>query len=411
MKNQNEELIRGCQSYIAQKYPELVGDDRKREQLISHIRKYFEGQADVAADEVAALTTESFREMARYSLLTPYIEDEGDIEEININAWNDITATDTHGSVSKLPAFRDADHALAIIRRMLRESGAVLDNASPIAQGELKNGVRLTAIKPPLVPEGVGVSASLRKQHFQRLGCEDLVAGGTLSQEMLDFLALCLRYGLSFVIVGPTSSGKTTLLNALLTTLPEGKRIFIIESGARELRAGAGGEEERLSIVSTLSRPSENDFYNISQEDLVVASLRFSPDAIIIGEMRDQEASSAIEASLTGHFVASTIHAGSAEGAHLRLAMLAQKKTNADFQTAALQAALAFPLIVTMGKGEHHERRIFDITECRTDSEGRRAYRVLFEYRDGAFVRVNEPGPATKAFLSHRGYPNDSENT
>lgn len=410
MSTSRDTLIRNCQAYMAQRYPEYIGDDRKKEQLLSHIRKFYEDLGEVTEEEIPDLTAESFREIAGYSFLTPYIEEDNDLEEININSWDDITATDTRGETHRLGSFHDSEHALAIIRRMLRESGSVLDNASPIAQGELKNGVRLTAIKAPLVPESVNVSASLRKQHFQTLGCDDLVAGETLSREMVDFLALCLRFGLSFVIVGPTSSGKTTLLNALLSTLSEGKRVFIIESGARELRAGAGAADEGLSIVSTLSRPSENAFYNISQEDLVIASLRFSPDAIIIGEMRDREAASAIEASLTGHFVASTIHAGSAEGAHIRLAMLAQKNTGSDFVTAALQAALAFPLIVTMGKGEHHERRVFDITECRTDGEGKRTYRTLFEYQNGAFVKVSDPSPAILSFLSHRGYQYDSEN-
>ena len=126
---------------------------------------------------------------------------------------------------------------------------------------------------------------------------------------MIDFLCMCLRYGISFVVAGATSSGKTTLLNALLTSIPDDKRIFTIESGSRELSLVKVKDGEVINnVVHTLSRPSDNPAYDITQEDLVVASLRFNPDIVVVGEMRDTEAYSAVEASLTGHTVVSTIH-------------------------------------------------------------------------------------------------------
>ena len=72
-------------------------------------------------------------------------------------------------------------------------------------------------------------------------------------------------------------------------------------------------------MVHTLSRPSENQAYNITQENLVVAALRFDPDIVVVGEIRDAEANSAVEASLTGHTVVTTVHSGPAEAAHGRI--------------------------------------------------------------------------------------------
>ena len=198
---------------------------------------------------------------------------------------------------------------------------------------------------------------------------------------MIDFLCMCLRYGVSFVVAGATSSGKTTFLNALLTSVPDNKRIFTIESGSRELsllRVKDG--QISNNVVHTLSRPSDNPTYDITQEDLVVASLRFNPDIVVIGEMRDVEAYSAVEASLTGHTVVSTIHASAADAAHMRLALLCQKRFPINFQTSLMQAGQAFPIVVYAHKLEDNSRKIMDISECVISGNGGREYRTLFRY-------------------------------
>ena len=85
-----------------------------------------------------------------------------------------------------------------------------------------------------------------------------------------------MRYGVSVVVAGATSSGKTTLLNALLTTIPDGKRVFTIESGSRELALVRKDKKGKVvnNVVHTLSRPSDNESYDITQEDLVVLTLQ-----------------------------------------------------------------------------------------------------------------------------------------
>lgn len=309
-----------------------------------------------------------------------YIEDTA----INyINGWDDIAVTYTDGHIEKAKEhFYNPQHAVDVVKRLLHHSGMIIDNATPMSQGHLPGNTRITALKEPLVDDDRGISVSIRLLHPSRVDMKALVKGGNATQKMIDFLCMCLRYGISFVVAGATSSGKTTLLNALLTSIPDNKRIFTIESGSRELSLVKVKDGEVINnVVHTLSRPSDNPAYDITQEDLVVASLRFNPDIVVVGEMRDTEAYSAVEASLTGHTVVSTIHASAADAAHMRLALLCQKRFPINFATSLMQAGQAFPLVVYAHKLEDNSRKIMDISECVITPSGEREYHTLFRFR------------------------------
>ena len=203
--------------------------------------------------------------------------------------------------------------------------------------------------------------------------------------------------------------------------MPDNKRIFTIESGTRELSLIRIIDGKIVNnVVHTLSRPSDNDTYDITQEDLVVASLRFNPDIVVVGEIRDAEAYSAVEASLTGHTVVSTIHASAADAAHTRLALLCQKRFPINFNTSLMQAAQAFPVVVFEHKLEDNSRKIMDISECVVHSNGDREYRTLFRYNitknelingehfiEGHFEQPNIISDSLKKRLMQFGIPQD----
>jgi len=232
-----------------------------------------------------------------------------------------------------------------------------------------------------LAKNSCGISASIRILQPHKITLNTLVETGFATPEMIDFICMCIRYGISTVISGATSSGKTTLLNALLQSVPDQKRIFSIESGSRELSLIRRKDNAITNnVVQTLSRPSDNPAHDITQEDLVIAALRFNPDIIAIGEMRDVEAYSAVEASQTGHTVVSTVHSGAGEAAHIRIGLLYQKRFLIDFNTSLLQAGQAFPLVVYTHKLENNERKIMDISECEITPSGERRYRTLYRF-------------------------------
>ena len=375
-------LLTRTQQYISEHYAASLSDENKYAQLRSYIEKFlYDNGYIVEGMTFREIADKLYTEMAEYSVLTQYLGRD-DIEEINVNGWDDLAITYVDGRIEKAAEhFYSPQHAVDVVKRLLHHSGMIIDNATPMSQGHLPGNTRVTALKEPLVDEDRGISVSIRLLHPSRVTQAQLIKGGSATEKMVDFLCMCLRYGVSFVVAGATSSGKTTLLNALLTTIPDNKRIFTIESGSRELSLVRTKDDAVVNnVVHTLSRPSDNDAYDISQEDLVVASLRFNPDIIVVGEMRDVEAYSAVEASLTGHTVVSTVHASAADAAHTRLALLCQKRFPIDFSTSLMQAGQAFPLVVYSHKLEDNSRKIMDISECVITPTGEREYHTLYRY-------------------------------
>ena len=368
------------------------------------------------------LVNRLYSEMVEYSILTPYLG-ASDIDEINVNAWDDVVLTYSDGRMVKTEEhFHSPGHAVDIVKRLLHHSGMIIDNAMPIAQGHLPGNTRITAIKSPVVDEDCGISVSIRPLHPQRVDRKCLIDSGMATEEIMEFLEMCVRYGVSLVVAGRTSSGKTTLLNALLGSIPDDKRIYTIESGARELfliKRNRFGEVQN-NVVHTLSRPSDNGAYNISQEELVVAALRFDPDIVAVGEIRDAEANSAVEASLTGHTVVTTVHSGPGEAAHGRIALLCQRRFELGMEVSLSQARQAFPLVVFAHKCEDNSRKVMDISEVYVAPGGQAEYRCLYrynitenEYKNGHFTikgdfeKVNPPSGHLCTILTRSGVPQE----
>lgn len=233
------------QQYISRKYAAALIDRTKVAELKAYIAQYlYDTGFTVDGYTEKTLADRLYSEMAEYSVLTHYLDDP-DVEEININGWDDIAITHLDGRIEKTKEhFFSPQHAEDVVKKLLQHSGMIIDNASPLAQGHLPNNTRITAVKKPVVDEERAIAVSIRKLYPQRVDRDNLIRTNTLTEEMLGFLETCIRYGVSFVVAGRTSSGKTTLLNALLAGIPDNKRIYTIESGARELslvkRNGAG---------------------------------------------------------------------------------------------------------------------------------------------------------------------------
>lgn len=384
-KKDFQTVLKEVQEYISSNYSSLITNqdlEDAKEQIKRYIGKYvMDERIAVKGLEGQALIDALYTEMAEYGFLTKYIFGKG-IEEIDINSWQDIEVQYSDGRNVKLAeSFDSPEHAINVIRRMLHVSGMVLDNASPAVLGHLSKNIRIAVLKTPLVDEDIGISASIRIVNPQSMKKEDFVRSGTATDEMLEFLSRLIRYGISVCVAGATSSGKTTVLGWLLTTIPNNKRIYTIENGSRELDLIRYEDGRPVnSVIHTITRDSENEKQRVDQITLLDMALRFNPDIAVVGEMRGAEANAAQEAARTGIAVLTTIHANSCEATYRRMVSLCKRAVDMSDETLMGYVTEAYPIIVFCKQLENKERRMMEIMECEILPDGTRRYRALFQY-------------------------------
>ncbi|WP_129721374.1 ATPase, T2SS/T4P/T4SS family [Xylanivirga thermophila] len=382
-----DEVLKEVQEYISSKYSTFAIDDKEAQakQLKMYISKYLiDYKITVEGYTMQELIDKIYQEMSEFSFLTPYLFSK-DVEEININSWEDIKIKLSNGEeIPSEEKFFSPVHSLDVIKRLLQTSGMILDYANPIVRGHLTTAgnVRITAFCPPVIDKEVGVAASIRIINPKKLGIEDFVANGTATKEILENLKYMIRYGISICVAGATNSGKTTLLDGLLSTIPNEKRIFTIENNVREFDLIRRNEKGEIlnSVVHTVTKESENPNEVINQEDLLEYALTSNPDIIVVGEMKSAEAFAAQEAARTGHGVLTTIHANSCEATYGRMVTLCKQKYDMKDETLYNLVTEAFPIIIFTRQLEDKSRKIMEVTECEIFPTGGRKIRTLYKF-------------------------------
>ena len=396
-------VLQEVQAYMSKEYSALVTGDGS-EEVKAQIRRFAGKYIQDHRIAVEGMTTDQlidgiYSEMAEFGFLTKYIYGDG-IEEIDINAWDDVEVQYSGGVTEKLMEHFDSpEHAINVVRRMLHISGIVLDDASPSVLGHLSKNIRIAVLKSPIVDADVGIAASIRIVNPQNMRKDDFVGSGTATGPMLDFLSECIRYGISVCVAGATSSGKTTLLGWLLTTIPDSKRIYSIENGSRELALVRRDAEGRVknSVIHTLTRDSENERQRVDQIALLDMALRFNPDVIVVGEMRGPEANAAQEAARTGVAVVTTIHSTSCDATYRRMVSLCKRAIDMSDETLMSFVTEAYPIVAFCKQLENKDRRLMEIMECEILTDGTRNFRPLFQYQirenhieNGKFIVTGE---------------------
>ncbi len=253
--------------------------------------------------------------------------------------------------------FRDKEHILRVIDRIISPLGRRLDEASPSVDARLPDGSRVNAVIPPLVPKSP--TLTIRKFRPDMYGMGSLISNGTLSEQMADFLRACVRLRLNVIISGGTGTGKTTLLNALSAYIPSTERIITIEDPT-ELKL------QQPHVISMEARPPNIEGqHQVTQRDLVRNSLRMRPDRIIVGEVRAGEAFDMLQAMNTGHEGSlTTVHANSARDALSRIEnMVLMAGLDLPIRAIREQVASALHLVVQLARFSDGHRRITLISE------------------------------------------------
>lgn len=288
--------------------------------------------------------------------IRPYLEDPA-VSDIMINGPNQIYV-EKKGQLHLTPAkFETREALVAALRNAAQFVGKHVDELKPILEGRLPDGSRIEAILPPAAPDGPCVS--IRRFFKETLTVERLVNFGALTPDVALALQALVASKLNILIAGGTGSGKTSMLNACSSFIPEGERVVVIED-SRELQL------QRTHVCQLEARPPDpRGRGEVTIRDLFRATLRLRPDRIVVGEIRSGEALDLIQAMTSGHGgCMSTLHATYPRDTTSRLETMAMM-SDIEMPLTALriQLASAVNVIVQVSRLQDGSRKITHVTE------------------------------------------------
>ncbi|MFC3041551.1 CpaF family protein [Virgibacillus xinjiangensis] len=322
--------------------------------IISEILNENEGLSSVK--DWQNLKEEIKNDLTGYGPINPLLLDES-VSEVMVNGPKQVYA-ERNGKLELTNIkFRDNDHVMAVLEKIVAPLGRRIDESSPMVDARLQDGSRVNAIIPPLALGGPTIT--IRKFSKDPFTIHDLVRFGTLTEEMAAFIKACVEAKLNIFVSGGTGSGKTTTLNVLSSFISNKDRIVTIEDAA-ELQLGQD------HVVSLETRPANIEGNGaIAIRDLVKNSLRMRPDRIVIGEVRSGEALDMLQAMNTGHDGSlATGHSNSPRDMVARLeTMVLMAGMELPIKAIRDQIAGALDVIIQQSRLKDGTRRITNITE------------------------------------------------
>lgn len=295
-------------------------------------------------------------ELLGYGPIQPLLDDP-EISEVMVNGAKQVFIEREGKLVKTNITFENDEHVMRIIERIILPLGRHIDPESPTVDARLPDGSRVNAIIPPVAIDGPAIT--IRKFQTERLGVQQLIQYGSITEGMVEFLRACVSARLNIIISGGTGSGKTTLLNILSSLIPEGERIVTIEDAA-ELQL----KQEHVVRLET-KPPNVEGRGHITTRDLVRNSLRMRPDRIVVGEVRGGEALDMLAAMNTGHDGSiTTLHSNSPRDAISRLETLTLLAgVELPVKVVREQIASAVDLIIQESRFPDGSRKVTAITE------------------------------------------------
>jgi pilus assembly protein CpaF len=281
-----------------------------REEVRRHNELALGGLHDVLGDEgdaergvVAALTG--------YGALQPFFDDP-DVEEIWINAPSRVFVA--RDGVAELTGVVLTEREVReLVERMLQHSGRRVDLSSPFVDASLPDGSRLHVAIPDVTRSW---SVNVRKFQRRIRTLPQLVELGALTREAAEFLRMCVLAGANVLVSGATHTGKTTMLNALMSAARPHERVVTVEE-TFELDLDA-----RDLVAMQCRQPSLEGTGEITLRRLIKEALRMRPDRLLVGEVREAESLDLLIALNSGLPGMCTIHANSARDALAKLCTL-----------------------------------------------------------------------------------------
>jgi len=335
-----------------------------RERISTHVRTMLNETAEAAlsAEDRERLINEVATEILGLGPLETLLADP-QISEIMVNGPSQIYV-ERQGKLEQVPqTFQDTNHLMTVLERLLDSVGASATGSEPCVDASLPDGTRLNVIIPPVAPNGPVITIRKRSQRWT---VRDLMALGTLNQQMAEFLQACVKVKTNILVSGGTSTGKTTLVNVLSEWIPAQERIITIEN-VSELDL-----PNRTHWVRLVGRTANVDGRGeISLRILVRNALRMRPDRLILGEARGGEGLDVVQAMHTGHEgVITILHANSPHAALERLeTLMLMSGLELPPQACRTQIASAVDLLIHMARFPDGSRRVAAVTQLMGSSQ------------------------------------------
>ena len=332
-----------------------------------------------------------------------YLEDDS-VSEILINGPEQVYI-ERRGRLEEVAARFVSESALkAAAANIAKSVGRILDEMHPRLDARLPDGSRVHAVIPPL--SRVGTVIAIRKFKKDTLTIDKMLGYGSLDEPMRRLIRALVLLHKNVIVSGATSSGKTSVLNALSSFIPEGERVLVIED-ASELQL-----QQRHIVPFETRKADKNGQGEVTIRDLIHSALRLRPDRIVIGEIRGGEALDLLQALNTGHAGSmSTIHANTPLDCLRRIETCALL-SGIDVPLVALRAqvASAIDAVVHTARLPDGSRKIVSIAEVAPLEAGDYRVRELVAWKteaiapdgrvSGRFERLNAPTFADQAQIA-----------
>lgn len=312
--------------------------------------------SQLAEDERRSLVAQVLDEVVGLGPIQPLLDDPT-VSEVMINGPDALYFERAGRLHRSLVTFESEDQIMMVVDRILAPLGRRLDKSSPLVNARLANGDRVNAVATPIAIDGPYVTIRKFSNRISSLG--RLVELGSLPAWYARLLSWAVYLRQDIAVAGGTGSGKTTLLNALSCEIDHGERVITIEDSA-ELRFDPAAHVVRMEARDA----SIEGTGEVTIRDLVKNALRQRPDRIVVGEVRGSEAIDMLQAMNTGHDGSlTTLHAGTADEAILRLVMMARFGMDLPASLIEEQVATALDLVVMSARLASGVRRITSLSQ------------------------------------------------
>nr|WP_307998119.1 CpaF family protein [uncultured Merdimonas sp.] len=350
-------------------------EDEELTQLIYQVLREASMEEHLSLEEKTALGKELFNAFRKLDLLQEFLEDE-EITEIMINGTEHIFYEKGGRLYQSDRRFVSREKLEDVIQQIVAGANRLVNEASPIVDARLADGSRVNVVLAPVALNGPIVT--IRKFSKEAASMEQLVAWGSVSQEMSSFLGLLVASGYNIFISGGTGSGKTTFLNALSQYIPKDERIITIEDNAELKIRGIP------NLVSLEARNANVEGTGaVTIRDLIKAALRMRPTRIIVGEVRSAEAIDMLQALNTGHDGSlSTGHANSPRDMLSRLETMVLMGMELPLPAIQRQIASGIDLIVHLGRLRDKSRKVLEVTEVLGYIDGEIRLQTLYQFEE-----------------------------